>query len=143
MPYEASQAYHIRAPPADVFGSLTEPQRLVQWFLSGAKIEPRTGGSFAFDWLQGYHMDGKVLECRPPSTVKFLWRDTTPEGKVVETEVAFHVTGKDGGSLLEMHHSGFTDPEHFAECASRWAYYLMNLKSQLEHKNDLRSPMDW
>jgi len=143
MAFEAKQAYHIRAPPATVFAALTEPAGLVGWFLSAATIEARAGGAFAFDWLQGYHMDGRVLDCRPPRSVAFLWRDPGPDGAMIETRVDFVLSAQEGGTLLELKHSGFTDAAHFAECSSRWAYYLMNLKSYLEHRTDLRSRNDW
>jgi len=39
--------------------------------------------------------------------------------------------------------SGFKDTEHFAECSSRRAYYLTNMKSVLDHGKDLRSKYDW
>ena len=141
--YEARQQYYVTAPPSKVFRALTEPRGLVSWFLSAAEIALTARGKFAFDWSQGYHMDGKVLSIRAPTAVAFLWRDRLPSGRMVETRAAFTLLRKGRGTLLKLRHSGFHDPEHFAECSARWAYYLTNLKSVLDHGVDLRSPADW
>jgi hypothetical protein len=67
-----------------------------------------------------------------------------PSGKMVETSVLFTVEKKGtGGTILKLRHSGFEDAEHFAECSSRWAYYLTNLKSVLDWGTDVRSKYDW
>jgi uncharacterized protein YndB with AHSA1/START domain len=145
--YEVTQNYVFRSPPKKIFEALTVPTELVKWFLSNAKLEAKKGGSFAFDWtfdsVRKYHMDGKVLEVVPDTSITFLWVDSTPDGKQVETEANFRVTPIGSGSNLELHHTKFTDPLHFAECGMRWAYYLTNLKSVVDHGVDLRSPGDW
>ena len=141
--FVARQEYHIRARSASVFRALTEPSHLVKWFLSAAKLTPRKGGLFAFDWSQGYHMDGRVLRYERPRSVTFLWVDRLPSGRTVQTRAAFTIRSEAGGSILSLRHTGFRDPKHFAECSARWAYYLTNLKSVLEHRTDLRSDLDW
>ena len=141
--FVAAQTYHIAAPPARVFRFLVEPKLLVKWFLSEARLAPRSGGAFSFDWIGGYHMESRLRTYRAGSAVSFRWMDKLPDGRLVETSAAFRVRRKGRGTLLELRHSGFTVPEHFAECSSRWAYYLMNLKSVVEHDQDLRSSFDW
>ncbi|HYK93597.1 MAG TPA: SRPBCC domain-containing protein [Thermoplasmata archaeon] len=141
--FTAVQSYQFVSSPKEVFRALTEPARLVKWFLSGAKVELRTGGAFAFDWLGGYHMESTLTRFRSGRSVGFLWVDRLPSGKLARTRAEFQVTKKGRGTILRLRHSGFRDPEHFAECSSRWAYYLTNLKSVLDHRVDLRSPHDW
>ena len=142
-PFTAEQWYELHRPPAEVFAALTDPKKLVLWFLSGAKIEARKDGPFGFDWEGGYHMDGAVLDIDPGKSVAFRWVDAQPDGTQVVTRVDFTVAPSGSGTLLSMRHTGFTSPTHYAECASRWAYYLTNLKSVLDHGTDLRSPNDW
>jgi uncharacterized protein YndB with AHSA1/START domain len=141
--FVAKQSYHFEAPPEKVFRSLTDPKMLVRWFLSDAALDARTWGSYAFDWIGGYHMTGTVKQFEANRAVSFSWTDRLKSGKVANTTASFEVAKKGDGTLMKLRHTGFKDPEHFAECSSRWAYYLTNMKSVLDHGNDLRSKYDW
>ncbi|MEO9321208.1 MAG: SRPBCC domain-containing protein [Nitrososphaera sp.] len=141
--FVAEQSYYFKSPPGKVFDSLTEPGLLVKWFLSKAKLDKKSGGAYQFDWIGGYHMEGKVKEFEEGKRVTFSRHDKIPSGEMVETSASFQVEKKGSGSILSLRHSGFRDPEHLAECSSRWAYYLTNLKSVLEYGHDLRSEYDW
>ncbi len=88
-------------------------------------------------------MNGKVKGFEEGDAISFSWHDKIASGKMVETLASFEVKKKGKGTLLRLRHSGFHDPEHFAECSSRWAYYLTNLKSVIDHGVDLRSKYDW
>ena len=141
--FVARQSYYFEAPPRKVFQALIEPKMLVKWFLSDAELEARQGGSYAFDWKGGYRMTGRVRRFEVDRAVSFSWTDKLKSGEVAKTTASFEVTAKGGGTLLKLRHSGFKDTEHFAECSSRWAYYLTNMKSVLDHDKDLRSKYDW
>jgi len=88
-------------------------------------------------------MTGKVKRFETNKAVSFSWSDRLKSGEWAETTVSFKVARKRRGTLLKLRHTGFRDPEHFAECASRWGYYLTNLKSVVDHGTDLRSENDW
>jgi len=96
-----------------------------------------------FDWIGGYHMMSKVTRFEPNRAIAFAWVDKMEDGGIAKTNASFQVSKKGKGTLLKLRHTGFTDPNHFAECSSRWAYYLMNLKSVLSEGVDLRSKNDW
>jgi uncharacterized protein YndB with AHSA1/START domain len=141
--YVAAQTYYFRSDYKTVFRGLTDPELLVKWFLSEAEISPRKGGEFRFAWMGGYRMTGKILQYARNKSVAFLWTDKLPGGRVVRSRAAFLVARKGSGTVLKLRHSGFKVPQHFAECSSRWAYYLTNMKSVLDHATDLRSDLDW
>jgi uncharacterized protein YndB with AHSA1/START domain len=119
--FVASQAYYVAAAPSRVFKFLVEPRLLVKWFLTDAQVSPQTGGPFSFDWMGGYHMDGRLIRYEAGKSVSFLWTDRLPSGGTAETKAAFRVAKKGRGTLLTLRHSGFKNPTHFAECSSRWA----------------------
>lgn len=141
--YTATQAYYFKAKPERVFEALTQPKSLVRWFLSKAKIDPTSGGTFSFDWIGGYHMASKLKKYEKGKLVSFAWIDKLKNGQLAKTTASFNVAKKGLGTLLKLRHSGFKDPEHFADCSSRWAYYLTNMKSVLDNGRDLRSSYDW
>ena len=133
----------MEATPEQVFDSLSKPKGLERWFLSKAELDPKVGGRFVFDWVGGYHMVSKVKRFETNKAIAFAWVDKMDDGGIAKTTASFHVSKKGKGTLLRLRHTGFTDPNHFAECSSRWAYYLMNLKSVLTEGVDLRSKNDW
>jgi len=137
------QSYYFEAPVEKVFQALTDSKILVKWFLSKAKVVPKKGESYSFDWIGGYHMVGKVKEFEMNRSVSFSWSDKLKSGKLARTTVSFKVAKKGQGTSLKLYHTGFVDPEHYAECSSRWGYYLTNMKSVLDHGTDLRSEYDW
>jgi hypothetical protein len=99
---------------------LTDSKKLTKWFLSKAKLVPKKGGAYSFDWFGGYHMTGKVKQFDPNKAVSFSWTDKLKSGQVANTTASFKVAKKGKGTLLELRHTGFKDPEHFADCSSRW-----------------------
>lgn len=141
--YATEQSYHFEAPPEKVFRALTDPNILSKWFLSKAKLDLKAGGSYTFDWIGGYHMVGKVKRVEFNKAISFSWTDELKNGEIARTTASFRVAKKGNGSLLTLRHTGFKDPEHFADCSSRWGYYLTNMKSVLDHRVDLRSKYDW
>ncbi len=141
--FSIKQSYYFTSSPSKVFQGLTEPKKLVKWFLSKARVEQEEGGKYSFDWIEGYHMDGKVKRFDKDKSVSYSWHDRLANGRLVETTASFQVAKKGRGTILKLRHTGFKDPEHFAECSSRWGYYLTNMKSVLEHGADLRSKYDW
>ena len=88
-------------------------------------------------------MTGKVKQVETNKAVSFSWSDKLKNGGLAKTTVSFKVAKKGHGTILKLRHTGFKDPEHFAECSSRWGYYLTNMKSVLDHGTDLRSKYDW
>jgi len=141
--FVTEQSYYFKAPVEKVFQSLTDSKKLTKWFLSKAKLVLEKGGSYSFDWLGGYHMTGKVKQFDPNKAISFSWNDELKNGQVAKTTASFKLAKKGRGTLLRLRHTGFKDPEHYADCSSRWGYYLTNLKSVLDHDTDLRSKYDW
>ncbi|MCI4353530.1 MAG: hypothetical protein L3K14_09170 [Thermoplasmata archaeon] len=62
------------------------------------------------------------------------------------TRVTIELSRKGRGTLLRVHHVGYPSPLRrwatYGGTGSRWAYFLTNPKSVLEHGTDLRSPHD-
>ncbi len=69
--FAAQQSYYFEAPVQRVFEALTDSKKLTKWFLSKAKLVPKKGGAYSFDWFGGYHMNGKVKRFDPNKSVSF------------------------------------------------------------------------
>lgn len=140
--FTVEQSYYFKAPPKKVFNALADSKILTEWFLSRAKVIPKKGGSYSFNWIGGYRMTGKIKRFEPSKKISYSWHDKV-NGRTVETLASFQVERRGSGAILRLRHSGFKNPEHFADCSSRWGYYLTNMKSVLDHGTDLRSKYDW
>lgn len=80
------------AAPADVWDALTDPERLVRWFLP-VKGDLREGGSFQFEGNAG----GDILTCDPPALLRVTFGGET---SVVE----LRLTPDGDGTRFELDH---------------------------------------
>jgi uncharacterized protein YndB with AHSA1/START domain len=136
----------IHKSPKKVFKSLSEPERLTRWFVDRATLSPRKGGRYSFGWEDGPEHSGRVLEFvrNHHLTVTWQWPGQEDLGT---TRLKLSVEAEEGGTVVRFVHSGFESggpwvPLHDGAIQG-WTYFLMNLKSVLEHGYDLRSPLDW
>ena len=139
------QSYFVAAPVSKVFRALSDPRGLTTWFLAKAQVEPRKGGAYEFEWRAGYRHSGKVLDFVRGKKLSLTW----PNGvgrKRLTTRVTFSVRRQGRGTRVHLRHTGYprSDPwiEVYGATQCGWSYFLMNLKSVLEHGHDLRSPKD-
>ncbi len=82
------------ATPADVWDALTDPDRVVRWFLP-LTGDLREGGTFQLEGNAG----GDVLACEPPTLLR-----VTFGGPVSVVEVRLRPDG-DEGTSLELEHT--------------------------------------
>lgn len=66
---------------------------------------------------------------------------------LLTTKLKISVEPRKRGTVVKFTHSGFPTQERwidlYAGAIQGWTYFLMNLKSVLDHRQDLRSPDDW
>jgi uncharacterized protein YndB with AHSA1/START domain len=140
------QRYFIKAPPSKVFRAITEPRLLRRWFLASAKFSPRKGGNYTFSWGGSMVQSGKVLSYVRDKSLSLSWPGVQSEKPPGMTRATFRLRPKEDGTVLDLTHTGFKSgalwTENYAAVCSGWAYFLMNLKSVLQHGRDLRSAQD-
>jgi len=140
------QTYYLAAAPPRVFAALTQPVEITKWFAVKATVQPRRGGTYRLSWGGGFSMRGRIDEIVPSKRLTVAWIDRLEGGKTFETQARFVLTKKGRGTLLDVTHRGFKSGKKwvalFGAVESGWAYYLMNLKSVLDHGTDLRSDLD-
>jgi uncharacterized protein YndB with AHSA1/START domain len=136
----------IDASPKKVFRWISDPERLTRWMLDDAALSPRKGGRYAFTWSGGPTHTGKVLEFVRGKSLTLTWQWPGKED-VLLTKLKLSVEPKRRGTVLKFTHSGIPKGEPWVElyagAVQGWTYFMMNLKSVLEHGHDLRSPDDW
>jgi uncharacterized protein YndB with AHSA1/START domain len=136
--------YFIRAPPANVFRALTDPEWLVKWLADRAELDPRKGGRYSLGWTGGPTHSGTIVEFEPGRSIALAW--DWPGVDLHGTVFALAVEPQDDGTLLRVQHRGFPRLEAWTDLYGGaewgWTYFAMNLKSVLEHGHDLRAKQD-
>jgi uncharacterized protein YndB with AHSA1/START domain len=140
------QSYYLAVPRERVFSALTKPKELARWFVATAVVTPRKGGSYRLTWIGGFTMRGRIHAIDPPNSLEVDWIDRPAPGKVFETRARFELKRAGRGTTLTVTHRGFKSGKAwislYGNIQSGWAMYLMNLRSVLEHRTDLRSRRD-
>lgn len=139
-----SHHYFIRAAPDSVFRALTDAKWLTRWLCDRAAFSPKKGGKYLLAWNDGPTHTGSIVAFREGRRVALAW--TWPGVELHGTVLSLSVTAKDGGTVLNVEHTGFPRMEKWTELYGSaewgWTYFAMNLKSVLEHRHDLRSDTD-
>lgn len=137
------QRYIYQAKPEKVFRALTNAKELTKWFLKDAQVQLKKGGKMRFFWSPKDKHENKILDLVPNKRLQMTWPTMgwggTPK---TDTYVTFSLTPRGKYTLLQIEHTGFGPGEewvmYYAATYSGWTYYLLNLKSWLEHGIDLR-----
>ncbi|MGY1848303.1 MULTISPECIES: SRPBCC family protein [unclassified Blastococcus] len=116
-----------RADRAEVWGALTDAERLPRWFLP-VSGDLRPGGRYQLEGNAG----GVVERCSEPESFAVTWEFG---GMVSWLQV--DLTPSDGGTALELRHEAPVDPEFWAQFGPGavgvgWDLALMGLGLHLE-----------
>ncbi len=139
------QSFFFEKPLTTVFRAVSDSRQIVRWFLAKAELPLRKGAQYRFEWPGGYSHEGKVLEFEADRRLTLSWPNGSRTDRFL-TRVTFSVRRAGRGTFLTIHHTGFPRTrvglEQYGGTQAGWAYYLVNLRSVLEHGVDLRSPRD-
>ena len=115
----------IAAEPMRVFEALTTVEGIRHWWAEDAHGDATEGGAFQFrrNRLEVVHAD--------PSLV--TWRYSGPAEAWVGTEITFRLEWRDGQTIVLFKHADWREPAEFMHhCSTKWAVFLLSLKSLLE-----------
>ena len=118
----------IEAPPAIVWRSWTEADRLVRWMGKVATVDLREGGEVRVDYGQGDVVTGTYTAVEPDQRLAFTWGWETPDGRMEAGWVEVELEALDGGvaTLLRLHHGGLDAPSRKSH-AEGWDHFLPRL----------------
>ncbi len=118
----------IEAAPQRVWGAITEPDEIVQWWAYEARVQPEVGSLAEFRFRQGaFVMQFEVAELDADEKVR--WISKSPP-QWAGTSVTWQLTPVHNGTRLLFTHDGFAQVDERTRGA--WVYFLASLKSYLE-----------
>ena len=116
--------------PDDVYGALATVEGLSGWWTRDTRGESKVGGVMQFRFGTG-GFDMKVRELGPAKRV--LWQVIDGPEEWVGTKISFDLKQNDDWTIVLFKHEGWKEPVEFMHhCSTKWAVFLLSLKSLLE-----------
>jgi uncharacterized protein YndB with AHSA1/START domain len=105
---EVEREVTIPAAPDEVWESLTEAERLEEWFANDVELDPREGGRGVFRWDDGEERGATVRELEPERRIVLDWDEgghVAIELETVRDGTRVHVveTAPDFATALELY----------------------------------------
>ena len=126
----------IMASQDAVYEALTTTEGLTGWWTSDVRGDPDAGGvvqfRFRFDESPdpaGFDMS--VLEAKPAERV--LWEVVGGPEEWIGTQVSWDLRTEGDYTIIMFAHRGWQEPVEFMHhCSTKWATFLVSLKSYVE-----------
>jgi hypothetical protein len=115
----------------DAYQALTTLKGLSGWWTNDTQGEGgAVGGVLQFRFGAG-GFDMKVLELQPAKRV--LWQVVDGPQEWIGTKVSFDLKQEGDWTIILFKHQGWKEPVEFMHhCSTKWAVFLLSLKSLLE-----------
>jgi Activator of Hsp90 ATPase homolog 1-like protein len=114
----------------DVYKALTTIEGFSRRWTRDTRGESKVGGVIQFRFGTG-GFDMKVLELQPAKHI--LWQVIDGPEEWVGTKISFDLKQNDDWTIVLFKHAGWKQPVEFMHhCSTKWAVFLLSLKSLLE-----------
>ena len=128
-PFVVRREVQIAAPPSTVFAYLTDPEKILRWLGTEAKVEPQPGGLYLVNVTGARFARGSFREVVPVHRLaySFGWEgseEVPPGSSLVEIDL---IEQPPGGTLLRLTHTGLPTAEQCDSHGKGWAHYLGRL----------------
>jgi uncharacterized protein YndB with AHSA1/START domain len=128
------------ASPEKIYDALTTLEGLAGWWTEDTNGSADVGGVIEFRFPPG-GFDMEVIERRPAERV--AWKVVAGPEEWVGTTVEWDLRQDDDYTIVLFKHKGWKEPVEFMHhCSTKWATYMMSLKSLVETGEGAPSPRD-
>ena len=135
----------IKAPLDEVYKALTTHEGLAAWWTNNTQGDSKVGAVLRFRFSAGGveigGFDMKVLELRPSTRV--LWQVVEGPEEWVGTKISFDLRQEGEYTIVLFKHQGWKEPVEFMHhCSTKWATFLLSMKSLIETGKGAPHPID-
>ena len=124
----------------DVYKALTTREGLSGWWTTDTRGQSKVGAVLQFRFGAG-GFDMEVLELQPAKRVR--WQVIDGPKEWIGTTVRFDLRQESDWTLIVFKHEGWKEPVEFMHhCSTKWAVFLLSLKSLLETGKGAPAPND-
>lgn len=130
----------IKSSPDQVYRALTTIKGLSDWWTNDTRGDCNVGGVIKFHFGAG-GFDMKVLELHPGQHV--LCQVVAGPEEWTGTRVRWELRNENDYTIVLFKHQGWKEPVEFMHhCSTKWAVFLLSLKSLLETGQGAPNPRD-
>jgi hypothetical protein len=116
--------------PDSVYQALASVDGLSRWWTSDTRGNSKVGGELQFRFGNG-GFDMKVVELKP--SLRVLWQVVDGPEEWLGTKISFDLEQNGDWIIVLFKHQGWQAPVEFMHhCSTKWAVFLLSLKSLLE-----------
>ncbi|MBP1773626.1 MAG: polyketide cyclase [Holophagaceae bacterium] len=135
----------IKSSLGEVYKALATCEGVAGWWTNSAQGESKIGGALQFRFSAGGKEIGrfemKVLELQPNQRV--MWQVVDGSAEWIGTTITFELRQEGEYAIVLFKHQGWKEPVEFMHhCSTKWAIFLMSLKSLVEIGKGAPSPED-
>ena len=131
----------IRSSLDDAYKALATREGLAAWWTNDTRGESEVDGVLEFRFGERGGFDMKVLELTPGKRV--LWKVVDGPKEWIGTKISWDLRKEGERSIVMFRHEGWREPVEFMHhCSTKWAVFLMSLKSLVENGRGAPSPND-
>ena len=135
----------IKASPSEVYQALATPEGVAGWWTTDTTGDSKAGGMMTVRFTDGGRVLGafemKILELHPGTRV--VWQVVKGPAEWVGTTIRFDLRQDQDFTIVLFRHQGWKEPVEFmSHCSTKWATFLMSLKSFGETGTGQPSPAD-
>ncbi len=124
----------------DVYDALTTIDGLSRWWTTDTTGDPGYGGTIHFAFAQGF-FDMKVIETEPGKKVR--WQVVDGPEEWIGTTVDWQLVREGDQTTVLFAHEGWAEPVEFMHhCSTKWATFLLSLRSFVETGGGSPAPHD-
>jgi uncharacterized protein YndB with AHSA1/START domain len=131
----------ITAHKQRVFEAISSVEGVRSWWTSEVSGSADEGGRLSFGFGKGTACVMAIEEIDPGK--RLVWRCVDGPEEWRDTTVSFELTHQDGETALVFCHGLWGEPSDLlAHCSTKWAVFLLGLKSLLEGGSSVAWPND-
>jgi len=121
----------IKSSAAETYKALTAREHLAGWWTTDTQGSFNVGGVIEFRFGTRGRIDMKVIELDPARRV--VWQVVDGPGEWIDSKVSFELKPNGNYTAVLFKHQGWKEPsELMHHCSTKWALFLMSLKSLVE-----------
>lgn len=132
----------VAAPTTEkVYDALTDIEGLAGWWTESTTGDGRAGGALRFRFPEGDGFDMEVVDARPGERV--TWRVVGGPQEWIGTTIDWRLRQEGDFTIVLFAHRGWAEPVEFMHhCSTKWATFLLSLKSLVESGEGAPAPRD-